>query len=159
MVLITEWLNVACYFDHNLIQTRRIAAPCEIIAFVKNAKSSVAHKIGTAGWTIPKEFANRFPNDASHLQRYARVLTGVEINSSFYRPHQATTYRRWADETHSGLSFAVKMTKDFSHEKKLEVDQDELAEWLKPVAELGEKLGALSPGRRMKRVTFSTFTV
>ena len=29
------------------------------------------------------------PPGGSHLERYARRLNAVEINSSFYRPHQS----------------------------------------------------------------------
>ncbi|EGH32463.1 hypothetical protein PSYJA_27274, partial [Pseudomonas syringae pv. japonica str. M301072] len=30
------------------------------------------------------------------MQRYASRFNAVEINSSFYRPHRAETYARWA---------------------------------------------------------------
>jgi uncharacterized protein YecE (DUF72 family) len=103
----------------------------------------MAHFIGTAGWTLPKIAQSHFPEEGSHLQRYAHRLNAVEINSSFYRPHQAKTYRRWSEETDSQLRFSVKMTKVFTHEKKLDVERDDLEEWLEPVSELGSKLGAL----------------
>jgi uncharacterized protein YecE (DUF72 family) len=38
----------------------------------------------------------RFPPASSLLQRSAAVFPAVEINSSFYRPHRAATYARWA---------------------------------------------------------------
>ena len=98
------------------------------------------HVVGTAGWTIPKLAADRFPAEGSHLHRYSKALTAVEINSSFYKPHQAKTYKRWAEED---LLFSVKMTKEFTHEKKLDVDDIDLELWLAPVQELGEKLGAI----------------
>ncbi|HTH09063.1 MAG TPA: DUF72 domain-containing protein, partial [Acidovorax sp.] len=51
--------------------------------------------IGTAGWSLPRASQDRFgaasPSD-SHLMRYARHLPAAEINSSFYRPHQRSTY-------------------------------------------------------------------
>lgn len=101
------------------------------------------HIVGTAGWTIPKIASSRFPLEGSHLQRYAQRLNGVEINSSFYRPHRAKTYKRWSEETEAGLKFAVKMSKTFTHEKRLDVEDAELKLWLAPVGELGTKLGAL----------------
>ena len=54
-------------------------------------------RIGTAGWSIPKEHASAFPVEGSHLERYGAVLDAVEINSSFYRPHRRATYERWAE--------------------------------------------------------------
>ena len=50
--------------------------------------------IGTAGWSIPKAHADRFPKDGTHLERYAHCLSAVEVNSSFYRDHQEATYYR-----------------------------------------------------------------
>ena len=49
-------------------------------------------RIGTAGWSIPKEHAAPFPMAGSHLERYGAVLNAVEMNSSFYRPHRTATY-------------------------------------------------------------------
>ena len=51
-------------------------------------------RIGTAGWSIPKEHAAPFPTTGSHLERYGAVFNAVEINSSFYRPHRRATYER-----------------------------------------------------------------
>ena len=64
--------------------------------------------IGTAGWSIPKAAATRCPGAGSHLERYARTFQGTEINSSFYRPHTASTYAKWAASTNSEFRFAVK---------------------------------------------------
>ncbi len=44
--------------------------------------------VGTAGWSIPTTHAALFPGDGTHLERYARVLTAVEIDSSFHRPQR-----------------------------------------------------------------------
>jgi uncharacterized protein YecE (DUF72 family) len=57
---------------------------------------SASVRIGTAGWSIPKEHAAPFPVQGSHLERYGAVFDAVEINSSFYRPHRRATYARWA---------------------------------------------------------------
>ena len=72
--------------------------------------------IATAGWTVTREAAPRFPGDGTHLSRYARVLGGVEINSSFYRSHAVTTYRKWADSTPREFRFAVKLPGLITHE-------------------------------------------
>src|SRR5690349_3195024 len=50
-------------------------------------------RIGCAGWSIPKQHGDRFPSDGSHLERYGSRLNSVEINSSFYKPHQPSTYK------------------------------------------------------------------
>ena len=62
-----------------------------------------APRIGTAGWSIPKQHAAAFPVSGSHLERYAQRFNAVEINSSFYRPHRRATYERWAATVPDGF--------------------------------------------------------
>jgi uncharacterized protein YecE (DUF72 family) len=99
--------------------------------------------IGCAGWTIPRAAAGAFDTEGRHLERYARVFSGVEINSSFYRPHQAKTYARWAESVPASFRFAVKLPRTITHERKL-VDIDlPLQQFEDEVAGLENKLGAL----------------
>ncbi len=100
-------------------------------------------RIGTAGWSIPKEHAGAFPADGSHLERYAAVFNAVEINSSFYRPHRLTTYERWAASVPDGFQFAVKVPKAITHERRLTETGDLLERFLSEVSGLGPKLGPL----------------
>lgn len=65
-------------------------------------------RIGTAGWTIPRAVAERFPGEGGHLQRYASRFDAAEINSSFHRPHRPATYARWAECVPADFRFAVK---------------------------------------------------
>jgi len=108
---------------------------------------ALAHAwIGTAGWSIPKTSADDFPGPGTHLQRYARGLTGVEINSSFYRPHRPSTYAKWAAATPGGFRFAVKVPKEITHVARLgEVGEVEetLERFLAEAGGLGDRLGPL----------------
>ncbi len=99
--------------------------------------------IGTAAWTIPKNAAGGFGPEGSHLARYSQVLNAVELNSSFYREHQAKTYARWAQETPENFRFSVKLAKAFTHECGLKPDEGELLGSLENILHLGEKLGVL----------------
>lgn len=40
-------------------------------------------RVGTAGWSLPTEWQEHFPEGDTHLHRYARVLDAVEINRTF----------------------------------------------------------------------------
>ena len=51
-------------------------------------------RIGCAGWSIPGRYAALTGEGESMLARYATRFSAVEINSSFYRPHQQRTYER-----------------------------------------------------------------
>lgn len=100
-------------------------------------------RIGTAGWSVPKAAAAAFPGEGTHLERYARVLPCVEINSSFYRPHKPATYARWAASTPAGFRFAVKVPKAITHVRRLNNAADLIDRFLAEVGELGDRLGPL----------------
>jgi uncharacterized protein YecE (DUF72 family) len=100
-------------------------------------------RVGCAGWSILSRHAAHFPVGGSHLQRYAAVFDAVEINSSFYRPHQPATWAAWAAAVPTRFRFAVKMPRAFSHDARLAVDARTLRGFLDPVRELGDKLGPL----------------
>jgi len=99
--------------------------------------------IGTAGWSIPKQHAAAFPGDDTHLERYARVLPAVEINTSFYRPHRPATYARWAAAAPDGFRFAVKIPRAITHEHRLANADAPLARFLDEAQALGDRLGPL----------------
>lgn len=100
-------------------------------------------RIGGAGWTIPRAVASKLPGEGSHLQRYARVLTGVEINSSFYRPHRPGTYAKWAAAAPGDVAFAVKVPKEITHERRLVGADAVIDRFLGEASALGERLGPL----------------
>ncbi|WP_205012865.1 DUF72 domain-containing protein [Sphingomonas panacisoli] len=99
--------------------------------------------IGTAGWSITREQAAAFPDEGTALERYAKVFRGVEVNSSFHRPHRPSTWARWASSVPAEFRFAVKMPKTITHQNKL-VDVDVLIErFADEVAALGSKLSVV----------------
>jgi uncharacterized protein YecE (DUF72 family) len=100
-------------------------------------------RIGTAGWSVLSRYAAQVPLGGSHLDRYARVLKAVEINSSFYRPHQRKTYERWANATPADFRFSVKVPTAMTHERSLRDCGDLLDRFAAEIAGLGDKLGVL----------------
>jgi uncharacterized protein YecE (DUF72 family) len=99
--------------------------------------------IGTAGWSVPSRYADRFPAEGSHLERYARRLNAVEINTSFYRPHRRETYERWAASVPAEFRFAVKLPRTMTQERRLKDCGDLLDRFAAEVAGLGPKLGVV----------------
>jgi uncharacterized protein YecE (DUF72 family) len=99
--------------------------------------------IGCAGTSIPRDVAPDFPGAGSHLERYARVLTCAEINSSFYRPHQSATYARWAASVPDAFRFAVKTPRTITHDAKLAGVDALLDRFHGEAGALGSKLGAV----------------
>lgn len=99
--------------------------------------------IATAGWSLPRDTWPRFPAGGSHLARYARVFDAVEIDTSFYRPHQPKTYARWAESTPPGFRFAVKLPRQITHDRALRDAAGPLDAFLEQAGALGDRLGCL----------------
>lgn len=99
--------------------------------------------VGTAAWSIGRDLADRFPSEGSSLSRYAAVLTGVEINSSFYNTHKPDTWRRWADSVPDSFRFSVKLPKRISHELRLVEAEGVFDDFLADAGLLGDRLGPL----------------
>jgi len=100
-------------------------------------------RIGCAGWSILSRHGGHFDAGASHLARYATRFDVVEINSSFYRPHAAATYARWAAAVPSRFRFSVKMPKAITHEARLHAVGSLLSSFTDSIAGLGRKLGGI----------------
>jgi uncharacterized protein YecE (DUF72 family) len=100
-------------------------------------------RLGTAGWNVRREHAQRFSTAGTHLQRYSSLFNAVEINSCFYRPHRLTTYERWAASVPDDFRFSVKLPKAITHQSKLVDTAPALDEFLAQTAGLGCKLGPI----------------
>ncbi|AOB31744.1 hypothetical protein AKI39_15140 [Bordetella sp. H567] len=109
----------------------------------ENSAAASPIRIGCAGWTLPASTGGRFTAQGSHLERYARVFSSVEINSSFSRPHQSKTYAKWAASVPDAFRFSVKIPRRISHELRLRDTEVALREFMQEVMSLGEKLGCL----------------
>lgn len=99
--------------------------------------------IGTAGWSISKDHAGAFRPEGSALQRYAARFRGVEINSSFYRPHRPSTWARWHDSVPQDFRFAVKMPKAISHQCRLLNCREQTVTFVEHIGALESKLDVL----------------
>ncbi|HET7729080.1 MAG TPA: DUF72 domain-containing protein [Usitatibacter sp.] len=99
--------------------------------------------IGTAGWSLPREQQHRFAGGGTHLERYARVLPVAEINSTFHRPHRASTYARWAASVPAPFRFSVKLPRTITHDRKLAGCGDLVDAFLAELAPLRPLVGCL----------------
>ena len=99
--------------------------------------------VGTAGWSIPGPLAHRLAAEGTALERYAGAFGAVEINSSFHRPHRASTWERWRDSVPDDFRFSAKAPREITHARKLVGCEDALRRFLDEVAGLGPKLAVL----------------
>ncbi|HYG74876.1 MAG TPA: DUF72 domain-containing protein [Planctomycetota bacterium] len=100
-------------------------------------------RIGCAGWSVPRDCAERFACQGSHLERFSRVLNAVEINSTFYSMHEPGTFERWVETTPAAFRFSVKLSQTITHELKLKRARGELKKFLLGIQPLRKKLGPL----------------
>jgi uncharacterized protein YecE (DUF72 family) len=97
------------------------------------------HRTGTAGWSLPGK-----PGEpGSHLYHYSRTLSCVEVNSSFYRAHRASTWARWAREASADFRFSIKAPKTITHESKLCHVEGLLKAFLEQIEPAREKTGPI----------------
>ena len=117
--------------------------------------------IGCAGWAIPRQHGELFGDGGSVLARYATRFPVVEVNSSFYRSHQQSTYARWAASVPAQFRFSLKVPKIISHEMALRAAGGALDRFLGEAEGLGDKLGGyllqLPPSQRLDLRVASTF--
>jgi uncharacterized protein YecE (DUF72 family) len=99
-------------------------------------------RIGCAGWALPKD-RRSFGAGESVLAQYATRFDCVEINSSFYRPHQRETYRRWADSVPAGFRFLVKLPATITHELRLRGAGSALDAFFEQAGGLRQRLGGV----------------
>lgn len=102
--------------------------------------------IGTSGWVYPHWRGLFYPvtlPEAHWLAYYARHLSSVEVNRSFYRLPTAAQFAAWRQATPAGFVFAVKASRYITHMKKLQTPDATLPPLLAAVAGLEAKLGPL----------------
>lgn len=69
------------------------------------------------------------------------ALDTVEVNNSFYRLPEASTFRGWRERSPRGFLFAVKASRFLTHMKKLKDPEQPLELFFSRARELGPKLG------------------
>lgn len=122
---------------------RNAAARRMLCEWTQTGRAMHPIHIATAGWSVSSRWADAAPGPGTHLERYARALPAVEIDSSFYRPHRPETYTRWAASVPAGFRFAVKLPRTVTHDRRLRDAEEPLERFLGEVAHLGDRLGPL----------------
>jgi uncharacterized protein YecE (DUF72 family) len=103
-------------------------------------------RVGTSGWNYDHWRKNFYPQElqpTEWLDYYARRLSTVEINNSFYNLPSAKTFRKWADTVPESFLFAVKASRYITHMKKLKDPEEPLKRFLGRVEYLRERRGPI----------------
>src|SRR5690349_14125167 len=102
--------------------------------------------VGTSGFSYKEWLGKFYPEKLPGEQMlgfYARHFDTVEINNTFYRMPAESMLARWAAEAPPGFEFTLKAPRRITHDKRLREAGDDVAEFCRRAAMLGERLGVL----------------
>ncbi len=100
--------------------------------------------VGTSGWNYKHWKEVFYPPEVKTgdwLAFYAERFHTVELNVTFYRSVNSSTFEKWRETTPPGFIFSVKMSRYVTHIKRLKIDRDSIDRFSKNVSLLKEKLG------------------
>ena len=101
--------------------------------------------IGTSGWNY-KSRREDFYGDTPQKQwlRFcAERFSSIEVNGTFYRLQEKSTYKKWRDETPERFVFAIKGHRYVTHNKKLLDVEEPVIRCRESASPLGERLAAV----------------
>ena len=102
--------------------------------------------LGCAVWAYKDWVGDLFPpksRPADFLQLYSRRFTTVEGNTTFYSVPDAETVARWAQETHEGFKFCLKLPREITHQGLLAPQIPAALGFLEHMQGLGDRLGPM----------------
>lgn len=100
--------------------------------------------IGTSGWNYEHWRGLFYPRNirgSDWLEFYSRYFATVEINYSFYRLPEASSFDAWREQVPDDFTFAVKASRYLTHRKKLKDPQEPIDRLFSRARHLGPKLG------------------
>jgi uncharacterized protein YecE (DUF72 family) len=100
--------------------------------------------VGTSGWQYRhwrRLFYDDRPHDETDLTYFACSFATVEVNATFYRLPEASTFKHWVQETPDDFVFAIKANRYLTHIRRLRDPDDAVALMMERARCLGARLG------------------
>jgi uncharacterized protein YecE (DUF72 family) len=101
-------------------------------------------RVGCSGWQYRHWRDSFYPSEITlsrWFEHYSTIFDTVEINNSFYRLPEPSTFARWAERAPSNFLFAVKASRYLTHMKKLKDPEPALERFFERASHLGKHLG------------------
>jgi uncharacterized protein YecE (DUF72 family) len=102
-------------------------------------------QIGTSGWNY-KSWRDGFYGDTPQkewLRFCAERFTGIEVNGTFYKLPEKSTFKKWRDSTPEDFLFAIKGHRYVTHNKKLIDVEESVIRCRDAASPLGNRLAAV----------------
>ncbi|MEA2687635.1 MAG: hypothetical protein QOD51_242, partial [Candidatus Eremiobacteraeota bacterium] len=78
-----------------------------------------------------------------YLREYADEFRSVEIDSTFYGTPPPERVRAWASQVPDGFTFALKLPREITHDRRLLASREPLLEFVASALAFDEKLEAI----------------
>src|SRR4051812_33478993 len=101
-------------------------------------------RVGCSGWQYKHWRGDFYPRSMPQRQwfeHYAAHFDSVEINNTFYRLPDATTFTAWGRRAPRGFTYSVKASRFLTHMKKLKDPEEPLHRFFTRADCLGRTLG------------------
>lgn len=102
--------------------------------------------LGCPVWSYKGWMGGFYPEgtkQSDFLREYARRLTTVEGNTTFYAVPNAETLARWAEEMPDTFRFCPKLPRTISHAGRLQPHLEEAHAFIQVMSQLGTRLGPM----------------
>lgn len=113
-------------------------------------------RVGCSGWEYAHWRGDFYPVDLPKtrwFEHYAATFDTVEINNTFYRLPEASTFASWAARAPLRFLYAVKASRFLTHMKKLKEPEEPVERLFGRMRPLGKRLGPvlyqLPPGFKL----------
>jgi uncharacterized protein YecE (DUF72 family) len=103
-------------------------------------------RLGTSSWSSEDWVGTFYPpgtGPADFLGAYSQHFDTVEVDSTYYRIPSESMVRNWRARTPPGFTFAAKFPQVITHEKVLQDCREEVANFLRTMSLLEDRLGPL----------------
>jgi uncharacterized protein YecE (DUF72 family) len=102
--------------------------------------------VGASGWQYSSWRGPFYPPEipqARWLEYYAETFRTVEVNNTFYRLPNRSTFASWAERTPDDFVVTIKASRYLTHVKRLRDPDEPVGRLMDAVGGLGAKLGAV----------------
>jgi uncharacterized protein YecE (DUF72 family) len=102
--------------------------------------------VGTSGWQYRDWRGPFYPSDLPQrawLEHYTERFATVEVNNTFYRLPERSTFETWAERAPADFEFVIKASRFLTHIRRLREPAEAVQRMLDHAAGLGTKLGPI----------------